>query len=162
MLFMVIERFKNQDPIPVYKRVRDPGIKFPDLCRELDRAQFRPLLPADGMRRSAAAATMGTSQQPRSRHDIRDRPRRAEQGNPRSRRTVPRRQIAASLARLARFRLRRVALQHLRGVGKPAPPRCRQAGPPRSPTRFRTTPSSRWHNWLIMVLVFRGSTPWIL
>ena len=30
MLFMVIERFKNQDPIPVYKRVRDPGIKFPD------------------------------------------------------------------------------------------------------------------------------------
>jgi Protein of unknown function (DUF3303) len=30
MLFMVIERFKNQDPIPVYKRVRDPGITFPD------------------------------------------------------------------------------------------------------------------------------------
>ena len=30
MLFMVIERFKNQDPIPVYQRVRDPGIKFPD------------------------------------------------------------------------------------------------------------------------------------
>ena len=30
MLFMVIERFKNQDPIPVYRRVRDPGIKFPD------------------------------------------------------------------------------------------------------------------------------------
>ena len=30
MLFMVIERFKNQDPIPVYRRVRDPGITFPD------------------------------------------------------------------------------------------------------------------------------------
>jgi hypothetical protein len=30
MLFMLIERFRNQDPIPVYKRVRDPGIKFPD------------------------------------------------------------------------------------------------------------------------------------
>jgi hypothetical protein len=30
MLFMVIERFKNQDPIPVYRRVHDPGIKFPD------------------------------------------------------------------------------------------------------------------------------------
>ena len=30
MLFMVIERFKNQDPIPVYKRVRDPGITFPE------------------------------------------------------------------------------------------------------------------------------------
>jgi hypothetical protein len=27
MLFMVIERFKNQDPIPVYRRVRDPEIK---------------------------------------------------------------------------------------------------------------------------------------
>jgi hypothetical protein len=27
---MVIERFKNQDPVPVYRRVRDPGIKFPD------------------------------------------------------------------------------------------------------------------------------------
>jgi len=30
MLFMVIERFKNQDPIPVYRRVRDPGITFPE------------------------------------------------------------------------------------------------------------------------------------
>ena len=30
MLFMVIERFKNCDPIPVYRRVRDPGIKFPE------------------------------------------------------------------------------------------------------------------------------------
>src|SRR5437762_1641963 len=27
---MVIERFKDQDPIPVYRRVRDPGIKFPE------------------------------------------------------------------------------------------------------------------------------------
>jgi hypothetical protein len=30
MLFMVIERFENRDPIPVYKRVRDAGIKFPE------------------------------------------------------------------------------------------------------------------------------------
>ena len=30
MLFMVIERFKNCDPIPVYRRVRDPGITFPE------------------------------------------------------------------------------------------------------------------------------------
>ena len=30
MLFMVIERFKNCDPIPVYRRVRDGGIKFPE------------------------------------------------------------------------------------------------------------------------------------
>jgi len=50
MLFMVIERFKDRDPIPVYRRVRDPGIKFPpDLCRQLDRAEFRPLFPTDGM-----------------------------------------------------------------------------------------------------------------
>ena len=33
MLFMVIERFKDRDPIPVYKRVRDEGIKFPEGLR---------------------------------------------------------------------------------------------------------------------------------
>jgi hypothetical protein len=27
-LFMVIERIRDRDPIPVYKRVRDAGIKF--------------------------------------------------------------------------------------------------------------------------------------
>ena len=30
MLFMVIERFRDRDPIPVCKHVRDQGIKFPD------------------------------------------------------------------------------------------------------------------------------------
>ena len=30
MLFMVIERFRDRDPIPVYRRVRDNGIKFPE------------------------------------------------------------------------------------------------------------------------------------
>ena len=30
MLFMVIERFRDRNPIPVYRRVRDPGIKFPE------------------------------------------------------------------------------------------------------------------------------------
>jgi hypothetical protein len=30
MLFMVIERFKDRDAIPIYKRVRDEGIKFPE------------------------------------------------------------------------------------------------------------------------------------
>ena len=30
MLFMVIERFKDRDPIPVYKRVRDQGRMMPD------------------------------------------------------------------------------------------------------------------------------------
>ena len=28
MLFMVIERFKDRDPIPVYQRVRDSGISW--------------------------------------------------------------------------------------------------------------------------------------
>jgi hypothetical protein len=30
MLFMVIERFKDQDAVPVYKRVRDEGRKLPE------------------------------------------------------------------------------------------------------------------------------------
>jgi hypothetical protein len=30
MLFMVIERFRDCDPIPVYMRVRDDGIIFPE------------------------------------------------------------------------------------------------------------------------------------
>ena len=30
MLFMVIERFRDRDPIPVYRRLRDSGIKFPE------------------------------------------------------------------------------------------------------------------------------------
>jgi hypothetical protein len=30
MLFMVIERFKDRDPIPTYRRVRDAGVKFPE------------------------------------------------------------------------------------------------------------------------------------
>jgi len=37
MLFMVIERFRNQDPIPVYKRVRDPGITFPEGLKHVGR-----------------------------------------------------------------------------------------------------------------------------
>jgi hypothetical protein len=30
MLFMVIERFKNSDPVPVYRRFRDRGRLAPD------------------------------------------------------------------------------------------------------------------------------------
>ena len=30
MLFMVSERFMDRDPIPVYRRIRDEGIKFPE------------------------------------------------------------------------------------------------------------------------------------
>ena len=30
MFFMVIERFKDRDAVPVYKRVRDQGVNFPE------------------------------------------------------------------------------------------------------------------------------------
>lgn len=30
MLFMIIERFPNQDAVPVYRRVREGGRKLPD------------------------------------------------------------------------------------------------------------------------------------
>jgi hypothetical protein len=30
VLFMIIERFEDRDPLPVYKRVRDGGVTFPD------------------------------------------------------------------------------------------------------------------------------------
>ncbi|MBM3545394.1 MAG: DUF3303 domain-containing protein [Alphaproteobacteria bacterium] len=36
MLFMIIERFKNQDPIPVYRRVRASGRLFPDGLKYID------------------------------------------------------------------------------------------------------------------------------
>jgi hypothetical protein len=36
MLFMVIERFKNNDMLPIYKRVRDDGRMLPDGLLYLD------------------------------------------------------------------------------------------------------------------------------
>jgi hypothetical protein len=36
MLFMVIERFKDDDMLPVYRRVRDEGRNLPDGLRYLD------------------------------------------------------------------------------------------------------------------------------
>lgn len=30
MLYMIIERFKNGDPVPVYRRFRDQGRQLPD------------------------------------------------------------------------------------------------------------------------------------
>ena len=29
MLFMIVERFKDQDPVPIYRRVRDSGRQLP-------------------------------------------------------------------------------------------------------------------------------------
>ena len=36
MLFMIIERFPNQDAVPVYRRVRDGGRKLPDGLSYID------------------------------------------------------------------------------------------------------------------------------
>jgi hypothetical protein len=36
MLFMVIERFQNNDMVPVYRRVRDAGRMLPDGLKYID------------------------------------------------------------------------------------------------------------------------------
>jgi hypothetical protein len=36
MLFMVIERFRDNDMVPIYKRVRDEGRKFPEGLKYVD------------------------------------------------------------------------------------------------------------------------------
>ncbi len=36
MLFMIIERFKNRDPAPIYARLRERGRALPDGIRYLD------------------------------------------------------------------------------------------------------------------------------
>ena len=96
MLFMVIERFKDRDPIPVYRRVRDQGIKFPEgltyvgswIEPNFDRC-FQ-LMECDDVRliQQWILNCQGT------RHDLRDRAGGAEQGDARSRRAVPGLEIA--------------------------------------------------------------------
>jgi Protein of unknown function (DUF3303) len=90
MLFMVIERFKDRDPIPVYKRVRDAGIKFPEgltyvgswIEPNFDRC-FQ-LMECDDLRllQEWILNCQGAG------HDIRDRAGGAEQGNAGGRRAV--------------------------------------------------------------------------
>lgn len=36
MLFMVIERFRNRDPQPIYQRLRDSGRQMPEGLRYID------------------------------------------------------------------------------------------------------------------------------
>jgi hypothetical protein len=36
MLFMVIERFRNRDPKPIYRRLRDEGRHMPDGLKYVD------------------------------------------------------------------------------------------------------------------------------
>jgi uncharacterized protein DUF3303 len=41
MLFMIIERFKDNDMLPIYKRVRDEGRMFPAGLRYVDSGSNR-------------------------------------------------------------------------------------------------------------------------
>ncbi len=36
MLFMVVERFKDRDPVPIYRRLRESGRAMPDGLRYID------------------------------------------------------------------------------------------------------------------------------
>lgn len=36
MLFMIVERFKDNDMLPIYKRVRDEGRMFPEGLKYID------------------------------------------------------------------------------------------------------------------------------
>jgi hypothetical protein len=36
MLFMVVERFKDRDPVPIYHRLREAGRSLPDGLRYID------------------------------------------------------------------------------------------------------------------------------
>ena len=53
MLFMVIERFKDRDPIPVYKRVRDAGYAFEAYG---DAVRYRGIGPSEAAQLGAVAA----------------------------------------------------------------------------------------------------------
>lgn len=48
MLFMVIERFRDNDMLPIYQRLRDQGRSIPEGLEyiELGRAEFLALFPA--------------------------------------------------------------------------------------------------------------------
>jgi hypothetical protein len=83
MLFMVIERFKDRDPIPVYRRVRDAGIKFPEGLTYVG-SWIEPNFDED-----ARLLQEWIPQLPRPRHHLRDRAGGAEQGDARSCRPLP-------------------------------------------------------------------------
>ena len=99
MLFMVIERFRDRDPIPVYRRVRDAGIKFPEGLKyvgswiEPNFDRCFQLMECD----DAAAAGVDTELS-RFGHDLRDRAGGAEHGDPGSRRAVPGCETASGVA----------------------------------------------------------------
>ncbi len=92
MLFMIIERFKDRDAVPVYRRVRDAGRGFPDGLKYID-SWIEPnfdrcfqLMECDD---AQAAAAMG-AERARFRRHVRDRAGGSEQGNARGGRALSR------------------------------------------------------------------------
>jgi hypothetical protein len=55
MLFMVIERFRDNDMVPVYQRVRQKGRSLPKGLEYMSTAGSRPTFPAAS---SSCAATI--------------------------------------------------------------------------------------------------------
>ncbi len=89
MLFMVIEHFKDNDMLPIYKRVRDAGRMLPDGLRYVDSwiepnfARCFQLMECDDLQ-AVSAMDVAVA---RFGRDIRDCPCRAKQGHARRRRS---------------------------------------------------------------------------
>ncbi|MHB1204260.1 MAG: DUF3303 domain-containing protein [Rhodospirillaceae bacterium] len=80
MLFMIIETFKDQDMVPVYRHVRDKGRQMPDGLKYIDswvEPNFGRCFQLVEMRRSALAPALGL-ELARYRRVVRDRPRRPQ------------------------------------------------------------------------------------
>ena len=64
MLFMVIERFRNNDVAPIYQRLRESGRSLPDGLEYVDswiETKLCPLLPANAVRRPEAFPRVGSA-----------------------------------------------------------------------------------------------------
>jgi len=64
MLFMVIERFRDSDMVPIYQRLRDRGRSLPEGLEYVDswiETKLCPLLPANAVRRPEAFPRVGSA-----------------------------------------------------------------------------------------------------
>ena len=71
MLFMVIERFRDNDMLPIYKKVRNNLRMIPEALKYID-SWVEPnfsRFSADGMRRSTTASGVGASMERFRSHD---------------------------------------------------------------------------------------------
>ena len=93
MLFMVIERFRDNDMIPVYEKLRDAGRMLPEGLRYVDSwvepnfSRCFQLMECDDLRQLPGVGA--PVERPRRRH--RDRAGRDQRGDARGRRAAPRR-----------------------------------------------------------------------